>query len=421
MAIISSVLCRRPEICIKPSLLPHTKTRPPYNKEKWLFHWFYCQHGGNYVICIMSSTWDLHQTLLTTTNENSDHPETKKIGYFIGSTANTVTIMSSVLCRRPEICIKPSLLPHTKTRPPWNKEKWLFHWFYRQHRGNYVICIMSSTWDLHQSLLTSTNENKTTLKQRKMVISLVLPPTRWQLCHLYYVFDRRSASNPPYYHKRKQDHLETKKNGYFIGSTANTVAIMSSVLCLRPEICIKPSLLPQTKTRPPWNKEKWLFHWFYRQHGSNYVICIMSSTWDLHQTLLTTTNENKTTLKQRKMVISLVLPPTQWQLCHLYYVFDLRSASNPPYYHKRKQDHPETKKNGYFIGSTTNTVAIMPSVLCLRPEICIKPSLLPHTKKTTLNDIFFILFHCFINQTVAIISSVLCLRLEICIKPSFVE
>lgn len=43
---------------------------------------------------------------------------------FIGSTANTVAIISSVLCRRFEICIKPSLLPHTNTRPPWNIYKY---------------------------------------------------------------------------------------------------------------------------------------------------------------------------------------------------------------------------------------------------------------------------------------------------------
>ena len=57
------------------------------------------------------------------------------------------------------------------------------------------------------------------------------------------------------------------------------------------------------------------FHWFYRQHGGNYVICIMSSTWDLHQTLLTTTNENKTTLKQGKMIITMVQQLKWWQLC----------------------------------------------------------------------------------------------------------
>lgn len=42
----------------------------------------------------------------------------------------------------------------------------------------------------------------------------------------------------------------------FMGSTAKTVAIMSSVLCLLPDICINPSLLPHTNTRPPWLHEK---------------------------------------------------------------------------------------------------------------------------------------------------------------------
>jgi len=37
----------------------------------------------------------------------------------------------------------------------------------------------------------------------------------------------------------------------FIGSTANTVAMMSSVLCLRPLTSIRPSRLPHTNIRPP--------------------------------------------------------------------------------------------------------------------------------------------------------------------------
>ncbi len=37
----------------------------------------------------------------------------------------------------------------------------------------------------------------------------------------------------------------------FMGSTARTVAMTSSVLCLRPVTVISPSRLPQTKTRPP--------------------------------------------------------------------------------------------------------------------------------------------------------------------------
>uniref|UniRef100_A0A6B0TTP3 Putative secreted protein n=1 Tax=Ixodes ricinus TaxID=34613 RepID=A0A6B0TTP3_IXORI len=36
-----------------------------------------------------------------------------------------------------------------------------------------------------------------------------------------------------------------------MGSTASTVAITSSVLCLRLLTCIRPSRLPQTNTRPP--------------------------------------------------------------------------------------------------------------------------------------------------------------------------
>lgn len=42
----------------------------------------------------------------------------------------------------------------------------------------------------------------------------------------------------------------------FIGSTAKTVAMMSSVLCLLPDTVIKPSLLPQTNTKPPCKEQK---------------------------------------------------------------------------------------------------------------------------------------------------------------------
>lgn len=38
---------------------------------------------------------------------------------FIGSTAKTVAMISSVLWRRPDTVINPSLLPHTNTSPPY--------------------------------------------------------------------------------------------------------------------------------------------------------------------------------------------------------------------------------------------------------------------------------------------------------------
>ncbi len=38
---------------------------------------------------------------------------------------------------------------------------------------------------------------------------------------------------------------------YLMGSTARTVAMMSSVLCFLPETTMRPSREPQTKTRPP--------------------------------------------------------------------------------------------------------------------------------------------------------------------------
>lgn len=42
----------------------------------------------------------------------------------------------------------------------------------------------------------------------------------------------------------------------FMGSTAKTVAMMSSVLCLRPVTVMRPSREPQTNTRPPWMEKK---------------------------------------------------------------------------------------------------------------------------------------------------------------------
>lgn len=47
---------------------------------------------------------------------------------FIGSTARTVAMMSSVLWRRPDTVIKPSLLPHTKTSPPYKHTQHKKYW-----------------------------------------------------------------------------------------------------------------------------------------------------------------------------------------------------------------------------------------------------------------------------------------------------
>ncbi len=51
--------------------------------------------------------------------------------------------------------------------------------------------------------------------------------------------------------KRAGSDVFTHVRPHLMGSTARTVAMMSSVLCLRPDTFIRPSLEPQTKTRPP--------------------------------------------------------------------------------------------------------------------------------------------------------------------------